>query len=242
MQPKATTLITGAGKRIGAAMARHLAARGHDLVLHYGSSAAEAEALASELRGAVQVMLRQADLRDTAALATFWDGLPPVTNLIHNASTYRRDSIADFTAADLREHLAVNLEAPLLLTQGFMNQLPADASGNVVLLGDDALGWSVSPHFFTYSVSKQALRATTELLAASCAPRVRANMIALAPTLPGETDSEAMFARLAERAPLKRTGTVEEVLAALDYVLSAPGLTGQVIGLGNGMGLTVARP
>ena len=154
---------------------------------------------------------------------------------IHNASRYARDTLATMTPADLRAHLAVNLEAPLILTQGFMAQLPAGAPGNILVLGDDALGWSVSPAFFSYAVSKHAWVALIELLAASVAPRGRANLIALAPTLPGALDPDGLFERLAERAPLKRTGNVEEILAAIDYLSTAAGVTGQVLHLGNGM-------
>jgi NAD(P)-dependent dehydrogenase (short-subunit alcohol dehydrogenase family) len=242
MSQKPITLITGAARRIGAHIARHLVSEGHDLVLHYNQSWAEAEALAVELRGlGAAVNLVQADLENTATLASFWNGLPSCTNIIHNASRYTRDTVESFTAADLRAHLAVNLEAPLLLTQGFLAQLPEKASGNIIVLGDDALGWSASPEFFTYAVSKHSWNALIDLLAAACVPRVRVNMVALAPTLPNEMDSAELFERLAARAPLARTGTVEEVLTAIDFVLASPGMTGQRIGLGNGMALTTSR-
>ncbi|MFZ4540846.1 MAG: SDR family NAD(P)-dependent oxidoreductase [Rickettsiales bacterium] len=236
MKAKPTTLITGAAKRIGASIARHLAGQGHDLVLHYNRSATEAKALAAELSH-VNVTLVQADLSTTNFPVEFWKGLPPVTTIIHNASHYTRDKLESFTPADLRTHVAVNLEAPLLLTQGFMKQLPGDVKGNVILLGDDALGWSASPEFFSYAVSKHGWRTIIDLLAAACAPRVRANMIALAPTLAGEGDPEGLFDRLAARAPLKRTGDIAEVLAAIDYLLTACGLTGQTLGLGNGIAI-----
>ncbi len=237
-----TTLITGAGRRIGAALARHLAARGHSLVLHYHSSGAEAEALAAELReGGTHVTLVRANLEDVASLADFWKGLPPVTTIIHNASRYTRDKLENFSVADLQAHLAVNLEAPLILTQGFMAQLPMGAAGNVVVLGDDALGWSISPEFFSYAVSKHAWVSTIELLAAAVAPRARANVIALAPTLPNLNDPEGLFARLAAQAALKRTGDVADVLAAVEYLLGAIGTTGQVLHLGNGMATALKR-
>lgn len=245
MTSQQTTLITGAAKRIGAAIANHLAAQGHNLVLHYNQSQAEAEALASELRNlpnAPEVTLVCADLAQPESLTHFWQGLPPVTNIIHNASRYTRDRLADFTPADLRAHLAVNVESPLILSQGFVNQLPQGVHGNLIVLGDDALGWSASPEFFTYSVSKHSWRAIIDLMAAAAAPRVSANVIALAPTLPGVQDPEGMFDRLAAHAPLKRTGTVAEVLAAVDFLLNTPGLTGQTLGLGNGMGLATIRP
>lgn len=242
MNAKPTTLITGASRRIGACIARHLAAQDHDLVLHYATSKAEAEALATELRGrGTAVTLVQADLADLASLETFWQGLPPVTSIIHNASRYSRDTLETLTLADLRAHMAINFEAPLLLTQGFMAQLPQGAAGNIIVLGDDALGWSVAPQFFSYSLSKHSWRAVIALLAAAVAPRARANVVALAPTLPSESDPEGLFARLAERAPLKRTGDVAEVLAAIDYLSTACGVTGQVLGLGNGMGIATYR-
>lgn len=245
MTSRHTTLITGAAKRIGAAIASHLAARGHNLVLHYYQSRAEAEALASELRNlptAPEVTLVCADLAQPESLTHFWQGLPPVTNIIHNASRYTRDRLTDFTPADLRAHLAVNVESPLILSQGFVKQLPQGVHGNLIVLGDDALGWSVSPEFFTYSASKHGWRAIIDLMAAAAAPRVSANVIALAPTLPGVQDPEGMFERLASHAPLNRTGTVAEVLAAIDFLLATPGVTGQTLGLGNGMGLTTIRP
>jgi NAD(P)-dependent dehydrogenase (short-subunit alcohol dehydrogenase family) len=242
MNAKPTTLITGSGRRIGAAIGRHLAAQGHNLVLHYATSKAEAEALATELRGrGTAVTLVQADLANLESLAGFWKGLPPVTSIIHNASRYARDTLETMTLDDLRAHMAVNFEAPMLLTQGFMAQLPQEAAGNIIVLGDDALGWSVAPQFFSYAASKHSWRAVIELLGAAVAPRARANLVALAPTLPGESDPEGLFERLAERAPLKRTGDVVEVLAAIDYLSTACGVTGQVLGLGNGMGIAIHR-
>lgn len=240
-----TTLITGAARRIGAAIARHLAAQGHTLVLHYHRSKAEAEALATELRALSTkptITLVAADLQKPDTLTDFWNGLPPVTTIIHNASRYTRDTLESFDSADLRAHMAVNFVSPLILSQGFMHQLPKDAQGNIIVLGDDAFGWSTSPEFFTYSISKHSWRAAIDVLAAACAPRVRANVVALAPTLKGETDDDALFARLAKRAPLARTGEVSEVLAAIDFLLVSPGITGQTIGLGNGMALATARP
>lgn len=242
MTQKPTTLITGGAKRVGAEIARHLAARGHDLVLHYGSSRVDAEALAAEVRGrGTAVTLVQADLAQLDSLEDFWVGLPPVTHLIHNASRYVRDTVATMTLADLRAHMAVNFEAPLLLSQGFLQQLPPGEMGSITVMGDDTLGHSVAPEFFSYAISKHSWRSAIDLLAAAVAPRARANLVALAPTLPGVNDPDGLFDRLAERAPLKRTGSVEEVLGALDYVLGAPGVTGQIIGLGNGMASPIKR-
>lgn len=238
-----TLLITGGGQRIGAALAEHAASLGWSLVLHHHRSRDEAEALAKSLKKkySVNVSLKQADLRDAAALADFFKGLPPVTALVHNAAMFERDTLASMNAATLQAQLQVNFTAPLTLTQGFMKQLPTDAKGSVTILGDGVMGWSVSPEFFSYAISKQAWIGALDVLASACAPRARVNLIALAPTLPNESDTPEMFARLAERAPLKRTGNPNDVCAALAYLLDAQGVTGQVISLAGGAQLQAHR-
>jgi NAD(P)-dependent dehydrogenase (short-subunit alcohol dehydrogenase family) len=238
-----TALITGAAKRLGAEIATHLAAHGYDIVLHYHRSHAEAEVLAAQLTKAhgAKVTLHAADLAQTAGLNSFWQGLPHCDVLVLNAATYQRDSLASMDAQTLRLQLAVNFEAPLLLAQGFMAQLTREG-GNIIVLGDGTLGWSVAPQFFSYAASKLAWAGTIDLLAAAAAPKARANVLALAPTLPGETDDEALFTHLAARAPLGRTGEPSDVLAAIDFVLASPAITGQVISLANGMGLRTKRP
>lgn len=241
---KPTTLITGAGVRIGAMLAQHLAAKGHDLVLHYHRSKEAAQALATTLEQAhgTKVTLLQADLEHLEDPARFWQGLPPVSTIIHNASHYTRDRVENFSPAALRRHIAVNMEAPLLLTQGFLAQLPEGVTGNSIVLGDGSHGWSISPEFFTYAASKHIWSSLIDLLAAASAPRARANLIALGPTLMGETDTEAMFERLAARAPLKRTSSPHEVAATVDYLLASEGLTGQTLSLASGFGLRTERP
>lgn len=237
-----TALITGAAKRIGAKLARHLASEGYDIVLHYHRSAREAEALAAKLRAlGATVTLRQADLADTALLGRFWKGLPPCTLLVHNASTFVHDSLGTMTASTLRTQVAVHLEAPLLLAQGFMKQLPKGKAGNIIILGDGEFGWCVAPQFFSYAVSKHAWASVIDLLAGAVAPRARANVIALGPTERNAGDSKETFAMLAREVPLKRESRISDVTAAIDYLLTAEGTTGQVISLANGFGLATYR-
>ena len=241
---KHTTLITGAGRRISAGIAQHLAAQGHDLVLHYRTSKAETEALAAALQRdhGAQVTLAQADLAQPETLTHFFRHLPPVTGVIHNASVYTRDRIDTFTPAQLRAHMAVHVEAPLVLSQGFLAQLPDGVQGNIIILGDGSKGWSVSPEFFTYAASRVTWESLIPLLAAAVAPGARANLLALGPTLEGPTDPAGLFDRLAARAPLKRTSDLAEVLAAIDFLLAAHSVTGQVLSLAGGHGLPTHRP
>lgn len=238
-----TALITGAAKRVGAEIARHLAASGWDLVLHYHRSQAEAEALAAELAAAhgTASTLRAADFTRPESLAGFWQGLPATTLLVLNAATYGRDTLPDLNPAKLREQLTVNFESPLLLAQGFFTQLPEGAQGNAVVLGDATMTAPVAPKYFSYAVSKHAWFSAITVLAAAMAPRARANLLALGPTLPNPGE-EAMFDRLAARAPLKRVGAPSDICAAIDFLLASPGVTGQVISLANGIGLAPTPP
>lgn len=239
-----TALITGGAKRVGAHIAAHLAATGYDLVLHYHRSRTEAETLAAQLQTAhgIIVTLHATDLEQTGALDHFWDGLPACDLLVVNAAIIERDTLADFSAARLQRQLAINLEAPLLLAQGFMAQLPPERSGNIIVLGDGTMGWSIAPQFFTYSISKHAWVAAINLLAAAIAPRARANLLTLPPLLPNVGEDDALFERLARRAPLQRTGSPDEVCSAIDFLLASPGVTGQAISLANGMGMSSSRP
>lgn len=241
---RSTALITGAAKRLGAAVAHHLATSGYDLVLHYHQSHAEAETLAEQLYAAygTACTLRRADLAHPDTLTDFWEDLPPCDLLVLNAATYERDTLASMHHTQLQQQLTVNFTTPLLLAQGFMAQLPQQAEGNIIVFGDGTMGWSVAPAFFSYAVSKHAWVGGIDLLAAAIAPRARANLLALPPILPNASEDDALFARLAERAPLKRNGSTAELCTAIDFLLASPGVTGQVLSLANGLGLHTTRP
>jgi NAD(P)-dependent dehydrogenase (short-subunit alcohol dehydrogenase family) len=237
-------LITGAAKRVGRALALHLAQRGYDLVLHYHRSKHEAELLAAELRtlgrDVVTVRADLANPQDAAALFVQCSGAP-VTLLIHNAAQFTRDTLATMTPEVLEAQFHTNLLSPLLITQHFAAQVPEGEKGLVIALADGMLGWSASPHFFSYAASKLAWGPVTDLLAAALAPRIRMNMIALGATIPGVMDSDGTFERLAELSPLERTSNPDEVIRAVEYLCDTPSVTGQVLYLSAGMHLTTNR-
>jgi NAD(P)-dependent dehydrogenase (short-subunit alcohol dehydrogenase family) len=237
-------LITGAAKRVGREVALHLADAGYDVVLHYHSSAKEAEALAELIRKkGKRAHLVQADLANFDTLTKLFDDLPigPVTLLVHNAARFIRDTIEDMKPDVLEEHFRVNVLSPMILTQAFVKHLPPTLSGHVVTLSDGIMGWSVSPQFFSYAASKLSWLPLTDLLAASLAPRIRMNTIALGATLPGAMDTDKSFSKLAEISPLKRTSNTDEVCRTLSYILDTPSITGQVFYLSSGMHLSAER-
>ena len=233
MPPEGAALVTGGGRRIGAHLARMLADRGYHVGIHYGVSAAEAEALAEEIeRGGTRAATFQADLRDPAQLeellAAAHARLGPITVLINNAAVFEPDRAADFTLEQWDRQLAINLRAPVVLAREFARALPLDATGLVINLLDQRIA-APTRSYFSYTLSKLALAAATELLAAALAPRVRVNGIAPGLTLISGTQSEADFGRLVNRTPLGKGSSPDAIARALIYLLEADVVTGQIL-------------
>lgn len=229
-------LVTGAAKRIGAALARALARRGFRLVLHCNRSLAEAEALAGELAdaGAPPPIVIAADLARPDIAALLLDGLPgPVRLLVNNASLFEEDQLADFTPELWQQHMDVNLRAPALLTRAMAARLPGTRSGLIVNLSDAKLA-APNPDFFSYTLSKIGLAGLTELAARALAPRIRVNAIAPAVTLVSGPQSRENFAAAHVLNPLGRGVAVDDLVRALDYLVDTPTVTGQTLVIDSG--------
>ena len=236
-------LVTGAGKRLGRAMALYLGSRGFNVAVHYASSEGGAEATVAELRtlGCTAQTL-QADLLDEAQTKTLIARAAqalggPITCLINNASIFEYDTLPSATRSGWDKHMESNLRAPFVLTQAFAAQdLPVQtdvsgeprASGLVVNMIDQRVR-NLTPDFMTYTIAKMGLWAMTQTTAQALAPKIRVNAIGPGPTLQGDHQSPADFA--AERAgtPLKRGANPSDITAALGYLLDAPAVTGQLI-------------
>jgi NAD(P)-dependent dehydrogenase (short-subunit alcohol dehydrogenase family) len=242
--PEGAALVTGSGRRIGAHLARTLAARGYAVAIHYRSSAAEADAVAGEIeRSGGRAATLQADLNDPAQLegliAAAQAALGPVTVLVNNAAVFEPDRAGDFSVAQWDRQLATNLRAPVVLAREFARLLPAAAAGLVVNILDQRIA-APTRGYFSYTLSKRALAAATEMLAAALAPRVRVNGIAPGLTLISGAQSKAEFERLIDRTPLGRGSSPDAIARALVYLLDADVVTGQILFVDGGRRL-VAR-
>ena len=239
-------LVTGAGKRIGRAIALDLAAHGFAVAVHYNGSAEAAHGVVAEIvaQGGSAVAL-QADLDDEAAVERLIPAavaaLGPVGVLVNNASSFDYDSIASATRAGWDRHMDANLRAPFVLIQRFALQLPATAEGAVVNLLDQRV-WNLTPHFVTYTLSKAALWTLTQTLALALAPRIRVNGIGPGPTLPSTHQTEAQFAQQCAAMPLGRGTSPDEIVAAVRFLLQARAMTGQMVALDGGQHLGWAQP
>jgi NAD(P)-dependent dehydrogenase (short-subunit alcohol dehydrogenase family) len=231
-------LVTGAAKRIGRGVALDLARHGWGVAIHYGNSEVEADEVVAAIRAfggravAVQGKLeREEEVQSLAQRAA--EMLGPLSCLVNNASVFEPDHALDATRRSWDLHMAVNVRAPLILTQSFARQLPQGTSGNVINILDERV-WNLTPHFLSYTVSKAALWTLTRTLASALAPRIRVNAIGPGPTLPSIHQTPEAFQALCDTMPLRRGTSPDEIGRAIRFLLDAPAVTGQMIALDAG--------
>jgi len=236
-------LVTGAGGRLGAAMARWLGLRGFDVAVHYATSADGAAGVAADIVAAGRrAQTLQADLLDegqTSGLigraAAALGG--PLTLLVNNASIFDYDTLPSATRQSWDRHMESNLRAPFVLIQGFAAQVPPpviDAAGEPLAQGlvvnmIDQRVLKLTPEFMTYTLAKMGLWALTQTAAMALAPAVRVNAIGPGPTLQGARQTASHFARQRAATVLGRGAGPADVTAALGFFIDSPGVTGQLI-------------
>lgn len=240
-QRSTTALVTGAGRRLGRAIALDLAERGWSVGVHYHASAAEALAVVAEIEAkGGKAAAFAADLARMGAPEPLIEScaatLGPITCLINSAACYERDDIQTLDRDSWQAHLDVNLRAPIFLAQAVARRLPKGASGNIVNLIDQKV-LRLDPEFFSYTVAKSALWTATKMLAQALAPDIRVNAIAPGPVLPSLKQSEEEFARECRSTLLGHGVGPEEVTAAVRFLLETPAITGQMIALDSGQHL-----
>lgn len=228
----ATALITGAGIRIGSAVARALGQAGYDLALQAHRSLGPLETLAEEMRALGRhVSLYAADLSDPPAVDALGARLraehAALDVVVHNAGLYEHVPFESITREQYRTLMSVNLEAPFFLTQALLPLLRAAKEPLVVHITDIGGERAVSG-FAHYSVSKAALRMLTRALAVELAPHVRVNSVAPGAVAFPESYDAAARRDVLERIPLGREGRVEDIARAVVFLArEAPYLTGQ---------------
>ncbi|HEY2445028.1 MAG TPA: SDR family oxidoreductase [Rhizomicrobium sp.] len=238
---RGTVLITGAAKRLGRAIALDLARNGWDIALHFNNSGSAANDTAAELRGlGRRVAILQADLADetatTALIGRAIAELGTVSGLVNSASIFENDDWASVSRASWDRHMAVNLRAPLVLSQEFARSLPMDAHGAIVNIIDQRV-LKPTPQFLSYSTSKAGLYWLNTTLAQALAPSIRVNAVAPGPTMIGARQSEVHFRKQREATVLGKGAEPQDVCDAVRYLLGAQAVTGQMIVVDGGQHL-----
>ena len=235
-----TVLVTGAARRVGAALARSFHAAGANVVIHYRSSGEEAAQLAGELEAARpgSIATVQSDLLDASRLAPLIEASSNAFGrldvLVNNASSFYPTPIGEITEDHWNDLVGSNLKAPLFLAQAAASTLKA--SRGLILNIADIHGMRPLRRYPVYSVAKAGLIMLTKALARELAPHVRVNAIAPGPVMwPEDGTDEHMQASIIEKTLLQRAGSAEDVArAAIFFATQSPYVTGQILAVDGG--------
>lgn len=233
-------LVTGAGRRIGAAIARAFHARGAKVAVHYRQSALEAAALVAGMNRARpgSAAAFGADLADAASLtalpASVIGTFGALDVLINNASTFYPTPVGEITEAAFDDLIGTNLRTPLFLSQAAAGELKR-RQGLILNIADIHAFRPLKNHT-VYCAAKAALVMLTRSLARELGPEIRVNAIAPGPVLwPENGVDEDLRRRIVERTALKRIGTPDDIAkAALFFATDAPFVTGEVLAVDGG--------
>jgi NAD(P)-dependent dehydrogenase (short-subunit alcohol dehydrogenase family) len=237
-------LVTGGARRLGRAMALHLAAAGWDIALHHLTSESEAQETAELIRGLGRTCrIYRADLRQEGDChdlvdATFADFAAPAL-LVNSGSVFAHDRVATMETATWDEHMRINTLAPTLLARRFASKQPP--GGSIVNILDQKIS-QITPDFFSYTVSKVALAAITRMLAMEYQPGIRVNAIAPGLTLRSGGQSQEAFERAHRQTPLRTGPTIEDINRALSLLVDTPSITGQIITIDGGRHMVLPEP
>ncbi|MFC4725507.1 SDR family oxidoreductase [Glycocaulis abyssi] len=228
---KGTALVTGGAKRLGRAFCEALAEDGYDIAVHYYTSERDAQSLIDALSAkGVTARAFGADFFDADAIETLLPAvnaaMGPVSLLVNSASIFEDDSVESVSAQSFRAHMEANTLAPVLLSKAFAAQAPEGAM--IFNLLDYKL-FNINADFYSYTISKAALKAVTEMLARALAPRIRVNGVAPGLTLPSPYHDEATFERLHNDNPLQCGPTPDDLVRTLRWFLATPSVSGQIV-------------
>ena len=222
-----TAIVTGAGKRVGFEIAQALLSDGWNVVAHVHHAADDVP------EGSVKAV---ADLSDPALADVIFGtvaSLPSVRLLVNNAARFAWDGFGEFNAEEFDAHMAVNVRAPALLIERFAREHQG-GDALVVNLLDSKLA-APNPDYLSYTLSKHALAALTDLAARALAPRgIRVNGIAPGLMLRSSGQSEENFETMHADNPLRRGVEPNDVIDAIRYFVNARSVTGQALVIDSG--------
>jgi NAD(P)-dependent dehydrogenase (short-subunit alcohol dehydrogenase family) len=233
-------LVTGGAVRVGRALTLALAEAGCHVFIHYGRSAQPAQETAAEAEKlGVKTAVFSADLSDVTAIQQVIPqaviAFGQVDILINNAAVFLEEDSFTQTGPGLWQKLmAINLQAPFLLSQAFVRQLPLDQPGKIININDARLKRPLPDHF-VYRLAKGGLWQMTEMLAHELAPRITVNAVALGAILPPLGADDSYLQQIAgERVPLRRAGNAGIVAQNVLHLLRQDFLTGVTIPIDGG--------
>ena len=237
-------IITGGATRIGSAIAKSLAGYDVNIVIHFNKSRKSALQLKMELEEiGAKVFLIKADLSNinqTKKIVPFaYKKMKGLDCLINNASLFEKDDLENFSDKSFSKHLDINLKAPAFLIKDFKRYVK-NKEANIINIIDQRVK-KLTPFFFSYTLSKAALATLTTTAAMKLAPNIRVNGIAPGITLLAPGQDQKAFEKSHRKNLLKSSSTVEEILNAIQLIISTKSMTGHVTVLDGGSHLAPPR-
>jgi NAD(P)-dependent dehydrogenase (short-subunit alcohol dehydrogenase family) len=227
-----TAIVTGAGRRLGAAIAEALAGRGCNLLIHHHASAQPAAAFAQRAAAlGVHVHVAQADLAELGGIRqlfqAFDDYFPRLDVLVNSAAILRAVDLLAATEADWQATMDLNLRGAFFCLQ--QAALRMQAHGGAIINLSDAVGHRPHPRFPIHSISKAGVETLTRVAALRLAPGVRVNAVAPGPVLQPDSMSDARWRQIGAALPLGRPGTPESVVQAVLFLAENDFITGETL-------------
>lgn len=234
-------LITGAARRVGAGVARRLAADSLRVAVHHRGGQADAEMLAGEILAAGgEARAFHADLsvsaERTALIAEVIAAFGRLDVLVNNASTFAYDTLETMTDQDWDAHIDDNLTAPVMLIRDLARALGQNDRGVVINILDQKV-LAPNPDFFSYTAGKIGLAGLTETMALALAPRIRVMGIAPGLLLPSGAQTQSDFERAWVDTPLGVGPTLDDLARTIRYIIDTPSLTGRIMAVDGGESL-----
>lgn len=229
-QTRGTALVTGGAKRIGAAIALRLAHLTFNLALHCNQSKKEAQALAKQIRDTgAHCEIFACDLSDPQETSQLIEkvcrAFPDLNLLINSASVFKKSTLKTATLESLDEHFNINFKAPFILSRDFANLCK---KGHIINILDTNVVKNKT-HYLTYLLSKKSLMELTKAMAVELAPDIRVNAIAPGLILPPLDQGTDYLDRLAKNIPLKTKGDPRQIAQCVEFLVTNPYLTGQIL-------------
>jgi pteridine reductase len=232
-------LVTGAGRRVGQAIAMALAERGASLAIHYRSSRAGAEEAAARIignRGRAQIFAAELGRVDQIErmVASVLDAFGRVDVLVNSASVFYRKPVEELTESDWDLNLDTNLKAPFFLSKFAGVEMRRQGAGKIINIGDWA-GIRPYNNYLPYTVSKSGLIGLTRALAKALAPEVQVNCLALGPVMPPDEYDRDEIERLRLATLTKTIGSPADVARAVLFLCEGTDfITGSTLMLDGG--------
>jgi pteridine reductase len=231
-------LVTGAGKRIGKAIAEKLLLRDYRLILHANSSVADLKTWVNSSDKKHHVIdIIAADLSISQGqdflVSKVNESINTLDLVVHNASAFAPKKFCDISRFEFQEMMAINLEAPFFITQGLLKLLLRSQDASVINILD-AMWMRPRPQFCHYAISKAGLAILTRALACELAPDIRVNAVAPGLILFQPFHSDEMRAQIIESIPKKSLGEPDDIAQAVLYLSEAHYTTGEILVIDGG--------